>query len=579
MNKTIDQTEISFDWLKTSIKETLKECHVPGAAVAVIRDGDVLFKEGFGYRDMSNQLPVTEETLFAIGSVTKSFTTMALSMLCDDGKFDWNTPIRRYLSDFQLADSYATEHATAIDFATHRTGLPRHDFLWYKSPDTREELVHKLRHLSMSKEFRTAFQYENLSYMVLGYLAGKLAGSGWEEVIRERIFDPLKMKRSNFSADKFVADSNSAKPYRYNGGKSIEIPYVKMDAIGPAGGISTTLDDLIPWVKMHLDSGKSDGKQLVSEVSLRRMFQPHIVTAGETEPEILMQSYGLGWQIDAYRGYTLVHHSGNINGFTAKIALIPRRKIGVIILCNQDTSLFPLIVARTIIDKLLSLENADWTQRLTKRFFQMMKVADTQSVQVEAERIQGTSLSHPLESYTGTFSHPAYGQITVTLLGDQLFIKTSFLDIPYALEHYHYDVFLLKADLGHRELTLRIPFTSDVQGNINKMSMRLEATLDRIEFTRIMEPQNCSTSDPLLLVGEYALSSGFTVDIALNDNHNLIMTIPGQPGYELMGQENGLFLLKGVKGFSVQFIIGENKPCSEIILTQPNGVFKLSRKK
>lgn len=578
MDKLENQDKILLDWLDTYIPELLEECHVPGAAVAIMKDGEILLKKGFGFRDLEKKLPVTEDTLFPIGSNTKSFTTMALGILCDDGKFDWDTPIKSYLSDFQLSDSYATEHATAIDLATHRTGLPRHDFLWYNSKDSREELFKKLRYMSFSKEFRTSFQYQNLTYMALGYLVGKVSGEGFENFVQSRIFEPLEMKRANFSIDALMNDENAAKPYRDLAGKPMEIPYARIDAIGPAGSINASVEALIPWVKLHLNSGSIDEKQIISAVGLNRMHKPHIVIAGQSESELLCSNYGLGWQVDAYRGYTMVNHGGNINGFSSKINLVPSEKIGVVILCNQDSSLFPIIVGRAIIDRLLNLEDANWKHRFFEKYSQMMKTIEAQSSRIDNEKIKGTSPSHPLEAYTGTYDHPAYGKVSVTLQDNKLWIKTNFMDKSVALEHYHYDTFMLKMDLGIRDLVLRIPFYSDIQGNIVKISLRLEPTIERIEFNRIADTQENIIADLHSLVGEYESSLGISIKIELNKDNNLILNIPKQPAFELVNQGNNIFILKGLKGFSVKFNIEENALCNELILTQPNGVFKLNRK-
>jgi CubicO group peptidase (beta-lactamase class C family) len=168
--------------------------NVPGVSVAVVKDGEVIMGEGFGYRDLDRRLPVTTKTIFAIGSSTKAFTTMTFATLVDEGKLDWETPVRSYLPWFAMHDQMATERMTPRDLVTHRSGLPRYDHLWYNNTtSTRRDLVRRLRYLAPSADLRTVFQYQNLMYLTAGYLAGEIAGNDWETLVRERIFEPLGM--------------------------------------------------------------------------------------------------------------------------------------------------------------------------------------------------------------------------------------------------------------------------------------------------------------------------------------------------------------------------------------------------
>ncbi len=237
-------------------------------AVGVVKDGEVVYAKGFGYRDVENQLPVTSKTLFAIGSSTKAFTAMAVGMLVDDGKLDLDTPLIEYMPDFRLYDDYATLHVTPRDLLCHRTGMPGYDALWILSSRSRDEFYRRLRYLEPNAGFRDVFQYNNLMYMVVGILVGCLGGGSWEEFVAERIFRPLGMKHSNFS----VIDSQKAddfpQPYLSLTGEHTKIPFRVLDATGPCGSINSTIEDMTKWVMLHLNNGKAGEKQLVSEASL-----------------------------------------------------------------------------------------------------------------------------------------------------------------------------------------------------------------------------------------------------------------------------------------------------------------------
>src|SRR5271165_1646343 len=190
-------------------KQALRDWKCDGFAIAVIEDGKVILSKGYGLRDVKKNLPVTEKTLFAIGSSTKSFTVTSMGVLVDEGKLDWDKPVRDYLPDFRLWDQFATERMTPRDLVTHRSGLPRHDLMWYNSPFSREELFARLRYLEPNKDFRTTFQYQNLMFLTAGYLAGQVADMSWEDYVRKVIFQPLGMSSSNFS----VTDSQKTSEY------------------------------------------------------------------------------------------------------------------------------------------------------------------------------------------------------------------------------------------------------------------------------------------------------------------------------------------------------------------------------
>src|SRR5271165_741007 len=198
-----------LDGFDTFANLALKDWKCDGFAIAIVQDGKVILSKGYGLRDVKKNLPVTEKTLFAIGSATKSFTVTAMGTLVDQGKLDWDKPVRDYLPDFRLWDQFATERMTPRDLVTHRSGLPRHDLMWYNSPFSREELFARLRYLEPNKDFRTTFQYQNLMFMTAGYLAGHVAGTTWEQLVRKSIFEPLGMKGSNFS----VTDSLKSADY------------------------------------------------------------------------------------------------------------------------------------------------------------------------------------------------------------------------------------------------------------------------------------------------------------------------------------------------------------------------------
>jgi CubicO group peptidase (beta-lactamase class C family) len=252
--------------------QALKDWKVPGVAVAVVQGDKVILLKGYGYRDIEKRLPVTPDTLFAIGSITKSFTVTTLGMEMDEGKVDWDKPVRDYLPGFKLYDPVLTEQMTIRDLITHRSGLPRHDMVWYSSDFFREGIISRLQYLEPNKPLRSTFQYNNLMFMTAGYIAGLLNGKSWEDTVRERILSPLGMNSTNFSLKDSQSSADFALPYRKGSDVKAEVRRMPFDeqcpdrcAIGPAGEINSTVADMSRYVLFQLNRGKLAGKAAVGE--------------------------------------------------------------------------------------------------------------------------------------------------------------------------------------------------------------------------------------------------------------------------------------------------------------------------
>ena len=250
--------------------------HVPGLAIGAVRDGQVVIAKGYGLRDVETQLPVTERTLMGIGSNSKSFTVVLMGMMVDEKTIAWDVPVRTYLADFELKDEFATREMTPRDLVTHRSGLPRHDNLWYGRPFSRAELYRRLRYLEPTFSFRSRYQYQNLMFMTAGYLVERVSGRGWDELIRERIFNPLGMIRSNTTIRESPNSGDFAFPDTWRADSLIRLPFRTIDAIGPAGSINSSVDEMLKYVQFRLDGGLAGGRRLLSEDNERQMQMPQI---------------------------------------------------------------------------------------------------------------------------------------------------------------------------------------------------------------------------------------------------------------------------------------------------------------
>jgi len=319
------------------VEKAMKGWKVPGLAISIVKDGKVVFAEGFGFCDVKKGLKVTPQTLFAIGSSSKAFTATAMGILVDECKLDWDNPVREYLPSFKLKDLFAAERMTHRDLVCHRSGLPRHDAIWYGASANRKELFNRLAYLEPSKDFRTIFQYQNLMFMTAGYLVGQIAGKTWEKFVQERILNPLGMNDGNFSVEDSKKAPDFALPYMEKKDKVIEIPFRNIDAVGPAGSINSNVMDMAKWVLLNLNKGKHGEKQIISEASLKQIHSPQMVM-GEMFPgfekynELFYDNYGMGWMITFYKGHLLLHHGGGIDGFTALVSFMPRDNMGIVVL-------------------------------------------------------------------------------------------------------------------------------------------------------------------------------------------------------------------------------------------------------
>ena len=379
-----------FAGFEAFVTGVMEDWQIPGVAVGVIRDGEVLLARGFGYRDIEAELPVTEHTTMAIGSNSKSFTVTLMGMLVDQEMLEWDRPVRDYLPDFRLHDEFATAEMTPRDLVTHQSGLPRHDNVWYGRTGSRAEIFAKLRYLEPNASFRSRYQYQNLMFMTAGYLTEKITGEGWDDLIEQRIFAPLGMERSNTSVRDTPASGDYAVPYLLRDGTLTRVPFRNIDAVGPAGSVNSNVTEMLAYIQAHIDGGVFDGHRLLSEETSASMQQPQFAMPGESEfPELGQASYGLGLRVSSYRGHKMVAHGGGIDGFISSMSWLPRERIGVMVLTNRsgDMNPVPVMIAYNVYDRLLGLDPVDWNARnLELRDEQRARAEKTRREQ-EAKRV------------------------------------------------------------------------------------------------------------------------------------------------------------------------------------------------
>jgi len=528
------------------VERGLKELNAPGVAMAVVKEDQVIYARGFGYRDVEKQIPMTPDTLLAIGSASKAFTTFAMGVLVDEGKLEWEKPVRNYIPWFRLYDPFASERLTPRDLVTHRSGLPRHDLTWYNNFEAgREEFVRRLAHLKPTADLRERFQYNNLMFLTAGYLVEVLTDKEWEAAIRSHVFEPLGMKRTNFSVEDSQKDEDFALPYREREGKIEQIP-----------------------------GGKFEGKQIIGPQTVEDMHLAHMPT-GETPaiPEVTPADYGLGWFVDTYRGHRRVHHGGNIDGFSALVSMLPEDGVGFVALVNKNGTPLPELLVRHATDLILNLEPKDWIGEAAERKAKGEEAEKEAKQKKQTRQRSGTKPAHRLEEYIGDYTHPGYGDLKVFLQKRQLHFTYNGITTP--LEHWHYETFNGKRADDPTFEDMRLTFRTDVNGNVASLEAPFEPTLDPVAFKK---KPDAKLFDPEYLqqfVGKYQL-----VDQVITINlkgESLTAFVPGGREIDLVPEIGDEFTLKQIKIISLKFKTDDKGQVIGLELYEPDAVYEAKR--
>jgi CubicO group peptidase (beta-lactamase class C family) len=430
--------------LDAIMADALKAFEAPGAAMVVVHDDKVVYLKGAGVRELGNADAMTEDTIFQIASCTKAFLAMLIAMLMGDGVIDWDQPVHRYVPYFRLADPLADQNITIRDMLCHRTGLSRHDLLWYKSPLEPEEVIRRIGHVKATTSFRSNWEYANIPFLTAGTAAGLADKRPLAESFKQRIFEPLGMKSASGSAADFLKAKNRAIGYRPDEKRKLEtIPPLIYDSRG-AGDISASVRDLGQWLRFQLGDGSWNKKRLVPAKLFHETHAPQMVikltdATKLSYPDTNQLSYGLGWFIQDYQGKHVLSHGGSLPGFRAQTVLVPKAKLGLVVLTNRNPSSLTEAVAKTVIDRYLGLPDKDWNAYYVK--LEKKQIADRAKKEagLKAKRVADTKPSHELKSYAGKFAHPAYGNAVISAGKDGLSVQWSNFDLK--LEHWHYDTF------------------------------------------------------------------------------------------------------------------------------------------
>lgn len=431
--------------LEAYIEQGMRDWEIPGLAIAVIRGDSVVFSQGYGVRELGSPEPVDVHTIFAIGSASKSFTSAAVAMLVDEGEVAWDDAATLHLPELQLHDPYASRELTVSDLLTHRSGLSRGDLVWYATDFDRDEILRRTRFLEPSWSFRSQFGYQNIMYLAAGQIIPAVTGQSWDDFVHERIFDPLGMAVSSTSTHALEAMDNVASPHAEIDDELRPVPWRNIDNIGPAGSINSNVYEMAGWVKMQLGQGEFGGGQLLSEEKIAEMHTPETLVRIEggwaaMAPESHFMAYGLGWFLNDHQGRKVIQHGGNIDGMHALVGMMPEEDVGLVILTNRNPNSLTYAVMYRVFDAYLGVAETDWSARLIARRDSLQQREEERRQEVEESRVTGTRPSLEMESLTGTYRHPMYGDVTVSLEDGGAVVRRG-PNFIGDLDHWHYDTF------------------------------------------------------------------------------------------------------------------------------------------
>ena len=475
--------------LEERVNALLDEFGAPGASVAIVEDGEVTFARGFGVTDLDDPVPVTADTNFAIGSVTKAFTAAAIAVLVDDGKLDWDDPVIDHMPEFRMADAWITREMTVRDLLVHRSGLGlgAGDLLFVPRSDlTRADVVERLGHIPLANDFRGSYAYDNILYMVAGRLIERVSGQSWEQFVTDRILQPAGMTRATVFNDergdeRLIADPHARidGPIRGMGTmERLDDSLVVSQVAAPAGGIAASANDMARWIEAQLALGDVPGEaRLFSEEQAREMWAPVVLMPepgfpaplDKTEP--LFNTYALGWNVRDYNGTRVIMHGGGVYGSITRLILLPEQDVGIFLATNSEEAGLLTGLQFELIDHYLGIEGNDWPAAFGQFIDDYFGNA-AKALAAPESKPAGVGPSRPLAAYAGSYNDPWFGTIDITEQDGALKVDyPHWPGVTATLEHWQYDTFVTRYNEDGFEPAF-VTFQLDADGAVDRITMK-----------------------------------------------------------------------------------------------------------
>jgi len=475
--------QINTTDLEEVINTSMARFDVPGMAVAVVQDDKVVFAKGFGISNLNTNAKVNKDTLFGIASNTKAFTSAALAKLVDEGKLSWDDRVIDHLPEFRLYDSYVTREMRVRDLLSHRSGLGLGQgdlMIWPSTDKSIKDILAGLQYLKPASSFRSQYAYNNLMFVTAGEVVARVSGMSWNDYIEKNILQPLHMDNSRAGFSRIPkSNKNWAIGHIPMDGKLNPFFVNYLEDFRGAGAIASSVNDMSQWLLTQLAGGKMpSGEQLFSEKQQAQMWHPHITSmASKSAYEAYHQQfrgYGLGWSIEDYHGFKKLGHGGGILGMVSQVTLLPEKKLGIVILSNQQAFSALSAVTHEVLEDALELEDKDWVEELAKKHF-----ASKQKAYANAKPDTPADYQPQLPNinYTGTLHDDWYGDVIIEQLDGKLRIDfTHTKRLKGTLEHYTGNTFIVKWDEKLLEADAFIRFDMGANNRVNSAKMRAVST-------------------------------------------------------------------------------------------------------
>jgi len=567
-----------LDGFDAYMSKVLKDWNTAGIGVGVVVNDKLVFAKGYGYRDYEKKLPFTPATVCPIASNTKLFTAVAAGMLVEEGKLNWDKPVRESVPTIRFNNEQLNNTVTLRDMLSHRTGVTRHDSIWYKSDFTRKELFDKLKYLEPEEPMRQAFLYNNLMFAAVGYMIELQSGKRWEDFVRERILNPLDMKATGYSISDMTHQPDFGVPFteKRDSFELYKIPYYEdIDGVAPCGAIASNIEDISHWLIALMNDGKYKGRQLLPAEVLKATLEPAIALPNTmTESlgywEILNAAYGMGRQTASYRGHLMTFHGGDLPGFHSQVSFMPREHTGVIVLVIGDHAA-PLynVVSYNVYERLLGMDQTPWSERRLAMRLKSKEAAKQARAKAGEDRVPNTKPSHGLADYVADYENPAYGVMKIGLKDNQL--QFDFHKMRMPMTQFHYDRFDTLDD--ERDGKFSVNFRTNPQGDVDQAVMSLDEA--EAVFTRKSEALDAALLTQL--AGTYEMPGGWKAQITFVQNTGLSLVFPGSSPYSLTHTKGMRFRIPQFSDLVFEFVM-ENGQVKALKQKDPSGEFSYPRK-
>jgi CubicO group peptidase (beta-lactamase class C family) len=516
--------------------------------------------------------------MFTIASNTKLFTAVAAGMLVEEGKLTWDRPIKESVPTIEFYDSYLNNTVTLRDMLAHRTGITRHDSIWYKSDYSTKELFERLKYLEPKESPRQIFLYNNMMYAGAGHAIELQSGKTWAEFVRERILQPLGMNSTVFSIADMLKQPDVGVPFteRRDSFELYKIPYYQeQQGVAPAGAIISNIEDMSHWLIALMNNGQYNGKQVLPPKVLAATMEPAIAlpnAAGLTRGwwEVLNQAYGMGRWTASYRGHLIAFHGGDLPGFHSQISFMPNEHIGVIVFVigNHIAPLYNPI-SYNVYERLLGMEPTPWTDRLLDIRLKGKKAGAEARSKEGFGRVPDTKPSHALADYAGEYEHPAYGSLKIGMKDNSL--QFDFHKFILPLAHFHYDRFDTPNDEENGKWSLN--FSTNPQGDIDKVTL----SLDEGEVTFVRRPAKLDPAMAQRIAGTYETATGATFQVVMKPGLGLYVVRVGAPDQKLIPYKGLKFRLPEFADVIIEFVEA-NGQITAMKQIDPSGEYLSKRK-